>query len=329
MKNGIAEIQTLDSSLVSELNIAPGDIYWEKLNAKQILLYQAGEFFCKTKLQKFFERGTKLVYTTPGNKEHQLQLDLVLKKFLSAELESQRLKYRQEFLVLIKTYYWDSSEESSLLDLVLVFDQHFNKWASENTEFLLSRPDMHKRNALIATLHALGAILLSYNHAHYLEDLYNITFLVDYSYQKTMTPKVFELLDFERTSLTEFQKAQEHLSQNEREAFQQHSLEDYNLAVKKYSHLFHYSSALSFLKRHHELINGEGAPRRVNQEELSDIEQWGLFVTKLFSQNDLPYDTEKSHKILQNAIEKDLAGRRITRLVSQAMHDSTFEESVA
>jgi|GEM_PF-5272060 hypothetical protein len=345
-KNDTSDIQSIDTSLLEELrpkdltgfNLAPGDIYWKKTNGKLIALYRAGEFFSHTKIKKFFERDYKLVYRPVGHRENRLQLEVALGRFLSSDFEVDRLKYRRQFLGLIKTYYWDSFEESSLLDLVLVFDSHFNLWVKHNEEFLIERPDVQKRNALIGSLNALGAIFLSYNHFHYLQDLYNVVFLVDCSYQKTMTPKLFDLLDSEHISDKDFAKSQEGLTKAERAVFEDHPRKDFELAQKDFGDIFTYQSSLRFLKRQHEFVVGNGFPRGVNQEELSDIELWGLIMTRLFSWKQLEYKNDDGYEAVKNVLglkfrketeTKYFVGRRISMLVSGLMENLAPVRDVA
>lgn len=345
-KNDTADIQSMDTSLLEELrpkdltqlNLAPGDVYWQKSNGKLILLYRAGEFFSHSKIQKFFEKNYKLLYRQTGYREHRLQLEVALGRFLEAEFEEERLKHRRQLLGLIKTYYWDSLEESSLLDLAIVFDSHFNSWVKRDEEFLLARPDVHKRNALIGSLNALGAIFLSYNHPHYLHDLYNVVYLVDYSYQKILTPKLFELLDSEHISSEKFEKSRQALTKEEERGFKNHAQKDFSLAQKEFADLFFYPSSLNFLKRHHELVTGRGMPHGVNQEELPDIELWGLIVTRLFSWKKLEYKNEDGHEAIKkvlalkyrkNTKARDFVGRRVSMLISGLMEDLVPVRDVA
>lgn len=345
-KNDTADIQSMDVSLLEELrpkdlaqlNLAPGDIYWKKSNGKLIMLHRAGEFFSPVKLQKFFEKDYNLLYRPVGHREHRIQLEVALGRFVSAEFEEDRLKFRCQLLGLIKTYYWDSLEESTLLDLVLVFDSHFNTWVKQDEDFLMAKPDVHKRNALIGSLNVLGAIFLSYNHRHYLQDLYNVVFLVDYSYQKTLTPKLFELLDSEHISSEKFKKSRLTLTKEEGRDFENHAQKDYELAQREFAHLFFYPSSLSFLKRHHELVTGCGMPRGVTQEELPDIELWGLIITRLFSWKELEYEVDDGHEAVKKVLglkyrkdtkTRDFVGRRVAMLVSGLMEDLAPVRDVA
>lgn len=345
-KNDTADIQAYDASLLevlrprdlTNLNLTPGDIFWQKHNGKLLRLYLAGEFFSHAKLKKFFENNHRLLYRPVGHREHRVQLELALSRFLSANFEADRLKFRRQLLGLIKAYYWDSLEESSLLDLVLVFDSRFNSWIKYDEGFLLARPDVHKRNALIGSLNSLGAIFLGYNHGHYLQDLYNIVYLVDCSYEKGLTPKLFELLDSEHISDERFEKCWHSLTPQEKKDFKDHAQKDYDKAQKQFAGFFSYSSSLNFLKRHHEFVTGEGLPYGVNQEELSDIELWGLIVTRLFSWKEFEYLTDDGHQAMKNILNfkyrentdvYKFVGRRISMLISGVMKDLAPVRDVA
>lgn len=329
LESGENSLEVLTWDNLSKWNIALGDIYWEKSDGKRVKLHNAGEFYSPSKLVKFFEKNYKLLYRPAGSQEHRELLQKGLSAFLLAKHEPDRLKHRRQLLGLIKFLYWDSFEDSSLLDLVLVFDKKFNVWVdNEEDHFLYARPDVNKRNALVGGLNALGGILLSYNHPHYLQDLYNVVYLVDYSYKEKMTPRIFELLDDEHLGEKEFLKAKEKLTESEKKDFDIHALKDYELAVKNFAHLFNYESSLLFVKRHHEMSSGLGSPLGVNQEELSDVELWGILVSRLFSWRELHYvenDGEAvlkkvlSLKIRENSKIKDFVGRRISLLVKPLM----------
>lgn len=284
------DLQLMPRELALRYQLAPGEIFWKRRDSRLYRLYRAGDPLDHQKLASFYEKNQDLyllqVLDVPSCK----LMSLYFTEYCKAETERMKINFKDRFFYHLKPVYWDGKRTGSWLTLAMCMMDQFYRPTIDQFNFK-DDPDAFRRSAVVGALNVIGAMSLGYHREEYLRDLFLLSFFQRVSIKDKKTPALCRAIDSERRSKAKFGKEIEALNQNEATLFQKHAYSDYEFVKTKCKNLFRYPAVITMLKWQHERALGTGLPGQVNQEELSDIELWVAFVSRLFPEKSLEFDT--------------------------------------
>ncbi len=288
----ICEISIQD---LHEMIFTPGEIYWKKRSGKLLKVLNAGEAIDEKNITKFEKNQMKLKIKCFVNME---LIDLAvenLKNLKQATNEVERIAIRKTILFWLKNNYWEDDAKGNFLDLTKIGERAFYIFDREMTETLkgMSR-SVFERSALVATIGVFCALSLGYTDFKLLQDTYSLSFLLDFAFDKTS-------YSFNLNKATELERNVPGDGVSfliigkdtgpELNSFMQHTFKGARLARERCGKFFNNEEILKYIIVHHERINGNGFPLRINEDEMSDIEMLIIFLNGL-----IPYNTFKYAK---------------------------------
>jgi hypothetical protein len=327
------DLQLLPRDLAMRYQLAPGEIFWKRRDGRLYRLYRSADPLDHQKIARFYDNHQDLYFTSVLDESYLKLISLYFKDYCLAETERMKINFKDRLFYHLKPVYWEGKRNDSWLTLTTCLMEYFYTAEFDRHHFK-EDPDSFRRNALIGTLNVIGAISLGYHREAYLRDLFRISFFQRVSLRTIKTPALCKVIESERRSKSKFLKDLETLNAQESRLFLNHAHRDYEIVKKDFSELFKYPSVISTLKWQHERALGTGQPYQVNQEELSDIELWVAFVSRLFPEKSLEFDTHDGVGALKRYFDtyrekKDdffFMGRRVFQLIESQW---SSEKSVA
>jgi hypothetical protein len=316
------DLELMPRQLAASYQLAPGEIFWKRKDGRLYRLYRAGDPLDQKKINRFYDNNQSLYYVRVLDQASLKTMILYFNEYCQAETERMKINFKDRFFYYLKPIYWDGQRHDSWLTLATCMMQHFYSSGLDQLKFV-EDPDSFRRSALVGTLNVIGAMSLGYHKEDYLKDLFILSFFQRISIREKKTPALCKAIDSERRSRAKFQKDYELLTKSEVELFQDHALADYEIVKKQYSNNFKYPAVIGMLRWQHERPLGSGQPSKINQDELSDIELWVAFVSRLFPEKSLDFDTHDGVGALKSYFDtyrekKDeffFMGRRVFQLI--------------
>jgi hypothetical protein len=313
--------------------LVPGDLFWKKKSGRLYRLRKAGDPIGLDELEHFYKMGAELFTLPVVSYELVETLTQFLDDCLSTDVEPLRLSFRDRFIAALKPTYWTGATSASWLNLVMTMHRRLFRKELDELGFEQS-PDGFRRSSLIGALNVLGAMSLGYFDEEYLKDIYQLAFFQGLSLKDSITFNLAQALDAERRSKDVFKKEFDKLVDHERDMLDQHAHRDAELVDKMYARFFKFSSVPVMLRWQHERALGTGFPNRVNQEELSDIEVWVSFTSRLFPIKSFEYnrfDGKGAFKSYFDTYRKNkdeffYMGRRVFQLIDHLWSSEGIRE---
>jgi len=254
---------------------APGNVFWIKKNNKLVRILKTGDYMDSEILYKYMNKCAPLVLERLINVkwieevfEH--FMDLKHAKHLNEQIEA-----RAKILKLIGKVYWHGLAEGSLIDLINLGEKVFFKIPPNVTrELYQGEMNFFKMNALTGIVSVLFSLTVGYMDFEFLEDIYHVSFFVDYSLIEkkldwTMKEAIVLEVETPGEGVKELSKQADKENLNR---FVSHPGQSYIGVKEKIKDLFNTKDCLNLLTKHHEALNGLGFPYGLAENQLSDLE---------------------------------------------------------
>lgn len=313
----------LDSYLY-EATLLAGDLYWLRSGDKKTLLCRAGDPINLKLIDKMKKNKARLRIEEVIPSVQIEEGVALFQNFKHASLESIRSKEklassREELLKWIKASFWDSEESASLLLLVFCCHNSFSSFNRNCSKELIEySSSIYKRSSILGALLVAYSVLCGYMDFFYLQDLYNVAFLLDYGLLDKLDYRSIKALKMEikdpQSGLSYLKKH----SEEEATRFSGHTFSNGEEIKEKYGKFFNNSSVLYLIEWHHERSNGKGFPRGLNSDEASDVEMLLIFVSSLVDYDNYSYSNNDGTGILQNFINKE--NGKTSSIISFRLH---------
>lgn len=231
---------------------------------RPFLLLRAGELITSDFIQKWKNKGLEKIYKFDiADQVFINEGKILFEQFRDTNDEFEKSKLAQDITIKVSKHL-SLVNSKSLLDLSILMHSLFKFDINELNLLYQSSTLVFQRSQLQASLMVLFAMHLGYADYLYLQDIYHLTLFSDRAlYQEALDFSILEKLKNDKTRLTIKQQ----------EVLKFHTISAANALGTKFEREFHYPEAIDILRRHHELLSGEGYPYGINNSELTDIER--------------------------------------------------------
>ena len=298
------------------MRFSPGDVFWVKRGGDPVKLISVGSVLDDKVIAKFEERKIPLLINNFCRNENLAQAEGLFEDLKKAESERKKVAARENILNWFKGIYWKGSADGNLIDLIVIgdrcfydFDEKISKKMRNNCLLL------YKRSSLLSIL---GVILsLTFGHIDYvfLKDFYHIIYLLDFHfYDSNFSIHMQEALNLERGKTGEgLRFLSKH--KGEREEFESHIKKSFDKVFKELKGLFTNKELINLILIHHEKMDGSGIPKKLSEDEMSDLEIIVVLLSHLSPYNDIRYMKNDGKRYLKKAIA--LASRSRGKFLSK------------
>lgn len=261
---------------ILEMPVASGNIYWLKQKNKgQVLIARGGDLLNLSLLNKFNDEH-KFHVQRVINFDNFMDLKNKLNAYKKSTTERSRIENITNFLVIVRDLYFLEGKESSLLSLASAC---LNSFKYEDCEFYrqlyeLSVP-LFKRSIRFSALGAVYALALGYTDFALIQDFYNICFYGVYGFlNENYVSTTLELMEKEREESGTIEKKVAEIKNNMDE---------------KFAELFRHQFVQNMRAYCFETRDGKGAPLKVNEDELNDLENIYILLSNTLTFQELDF----------------------------------------
>lgn len=275
-----------DASLVGALNHS--HLYTRK-DKKWVLIKKAGEFFTKSDLN-LLEISNLKEFNLINKNQEQL-FNQYFEEIKNAKDSSSVKNIFDLFLkTIVNDIFLNSSE--SIFTLMYTCYRNLYQLPAEVLSDKLT-PNVASRSFMSSTINFYNAILLGITDFKFLEDLYNVSYLMDLTVKKEIISLTERLREGNRKGI----------SKEEEEDFIYTIEESFDLA-QNYEENFNYRNTLELIKIHHEQIDGNGVPLGANYKSLTLVQNAIIFTENIISFELPEFGAEDANYILMSNIAK-------------------------
>lgn len=333
-----AEVYPISIESVMEMIFTPGEIYWKKKSGKLIKVLRAGEAVDVKAVTKFKERKMDLAIKWMSSTE---MVDLVsghFEQLKNAINELERVELRKKILEWFKESYWRADKKANFLDLTQIGEKVFYTFNEEMSEILKGTSQMiFERAALVGTIGVFSALALGHTDFKTLQDIYGLCYLFDFAFDKNS-------YSFNLNKATELERAAPgdgvaflivgEDTGPELGPFMQHTFRGARLARERCGKFFHSEGILKNITIHHERINGNGFPLRINEDEMSDVEELIIFLNSVIPYRCFNYELNDAKGFFKKIVyESEVFGlnesitKRFKKMIIKVMEGIGAEEN--
>lgn len=256
--------------------LSPGEVHLNRARGKTFKLLKAGDFVDRDYLKKYSDDKFQLIVKRSVDPSYVKEWTDVFLEFKYAKDEKTKIQARKLILQMVKRDFWHGGSNSSILDLIYACEKVFLKYDYKILKNLEAVQTAYlKRSFIIASVIPVCAIILGYMDFSYLQDLYNLGILFDFS----LDPEIFtfdisEVLEMERENsgqgevyAHDFKNGKEIIDRVKKSSKILH-----DSTIKKLITYFNKIDSINILKKMHEKFDGTGFPYGLNSFEMSDVE---------------------------------------------------------
>ncbi len=316
---------SLDENLIqlsfekfSAMKIANGDIFWKKKSGKLVPVCFIGDRVDHAYLDKFSKMDA-LWMQVVGDSSFVDEAVEHLKKFKEANDEVEKIQSRNNFILFMKPCFWSEGGEGSLVDFIKIFQDVFYELSPEQEKYLEEKSMLiFKRSTLCAATTVMLAMGLGYNDFEFLKELYHVNFYMDVGIEKSQ---------FTTTTMNVFEKERvfpgarnESLSKIEANIIETHAMSSIKETENEDAYKFAHIGIKRLIKFHHERLLGDGFPRGLNLDELSDLEKIIIMVFQNITYEEIKFvkgDGEQFLKQFIGTAEQGECDARIENHINQ------------
>ncbi len=202
------------------------------------------------------------------------KLVTLLKKLKTLRFEEERAFHSQEIIKeILEGCFYETN--GNLLDMILSFHEVFYAFPDDMTEsfFKVSTED-YVRNTEVAFFASFLSLVMGYYDFEFIQDIYNLAFLLDVSLQQNLSFHLHQAIELEREASS---KGRDHLfsvSPNELSRFKKHPKMSYEFA-KSLGNIFNSKLLHENILNQHEWGDGTG----FNGKEQRDFFDWEIILS--------------------------------------------------
>jgi hypothetical protein len=264
----------------------PGDIFWQRKSGP-IKIAHAGDPVKIQDLQKYTKAGNSLQIHWLINEKKVEQACNYINALKMKIFDHEKIKDREIIFEWFSRNFYDDKIESSLLELAVIghkefydFEESFTAKCSDTSV------ELFRRCSVLASLNVLFAISFGFLDYDFLRDLYHVTYLFDYAFEKEGYS--YSLLQASELERIAGQEGRNLLKVGaELTIFDQHPYASKSFAELDFYQIIINKSLFELIEKHHEKFDGRGFPAGINEHEMSLLESIIVFTAAA-----IPYDGE-------------------------------------
>lgn len=310
--------------------ISPGDVFFTFKSGKSIKLLRAGSPVDPIKMKRYLSSPGLVSFEKIINSENVARTQ-ELWLGLRNEKEFQKVPLiRNKILYWFKKVYWDGSLKGSLLDLVNIGEQVFYSLPPQIESVIKTKCfELFTRGALMGTLGATLCLAMGYVEFPFLRDFYHLCMLLDLRLHEKMSFSLYEAMEKGRVDYQEGINYLENLALPlETQLYKGHEQ-----ISGKISKLFADPSVANLITRHHERIDGTGFPKRLSEEEMSDVECVLVFLDALLPIQEINFTSNDGMGFLKKAMQENglkdkILANRLEKMIEHIFATLSDEENL-
>lgn len=267
-------LKPLEGKELASWRLAPGDIFYQTPTTKKLLkLKRAGELLEVEWIEKYrFNSGLFWHPLVHMKRVDQIvsQWDSLVSKSDSQEFEIALMRFSDEVRAGLH-----SEGGITLMDWAYTCHKIFKPTEELQLEMLNQHLVLHRRAFYVSSLAIIFALACGYSDPIFLSELYETAWLLDiglvhndFTYWISLACQVEKIRPGSGIEFLNCKNA----SKSEKDLFLSHPELGFKKSMKKRGDKFQNPLLLQCILHHHELADGKGFPKGINQTLLSDWE---------------------------------------------------------
>jgi len=295
----------------------PGDIFWQKKSGP-LKIAHAGDPINPKELEKYLKINQTLkIHWLINEKKVEIACKLI-QKIKETNFDHIKAMERQILFDWFTENFYDDKNESTLLELAIIGHREFYKFEEGFTNKCSETSvELFRRCSVLASLNVFFAIAFGYLDYSFLSDVYHITYLFDYSFEREgYSYNLLQASEFERISGQDGRNLLKEGS--ELAIFDQHPYSSKSYAEMDFYQIIENKNLFELIEKHHEKFNGKGFPVGISEQEMSLLECIIIFTAAA-----IPYEgTEFKQNDGRGYIRKSLSA------MSSEMLSNSFKKQI-